>query len=231
MAKSLSTFDVPSLENEAMGTPIEKINQMLSGLGMNQTELAESIGESSKSVHRWLTGKTKKPIPNVMAIIKIARVLGVPVEYLLDDSMDEPTHAALPIEEQSIAEVFRAFGEDRFFGPRAESNEEEMGGFDAEGHLRLLYARYLRVLSQKLREERSKTRAAHAIGPPAKMGELIESVETAVMKAIDPIGAETDFVPEVTPRHGARMTPKMKEILDAGQAAVGKKGKGDRKSG
>lgn len=49
--------------------------------GMSQRELAEKMGVSQVAVSKWETLQTN---PNVEQIIELAKLLGVPVQYLFD---------------------------------------------------------------------------------------------------------------------------------------------------
>jgi transcriptional regulator with XRE-family HTH domain len=85
-----------------------KITRDLERLGLRDTEVARRVGVSPATVGRWQTGT----VPEGPALLGLARVLGVPVEYLLDESMGEPPGPLVAPEEMSFLELARLIGLD-----------------------------------------------------------------------------------------------------------------------
>ncbi|MEQ1560377.1 MAG: S24 family peptidase [Methyloglobulus sp.] len=62
----------------------EKIERAMELAGYSQTTLAAAMGCSPQAVQQWISGLTKPK-----AIKKLANFLGVSVDYLMDDAIDE----------------------------------------------------------------------------------------------------------------------------------------------
>lgn len=231
----LSTYATDSLKTETMDT-IDKINDLLDSLGMSQTDLANAIGESSKTVHRWLTGKTKKPIPNVLALMRIARVLRVPLEFLLDEELRDPRHASLSFEDQALLQLFHAIGEEKFFKPTTGMTTEEAENFNYRLYLITLNNEYLELLVRKMSETTNSRvvaateLAAHKAVAPSVLKAIREGLAGG---ASSPSESALSAAPPPEPKRGVTVSPAMQQILEEGQKAVEakKKGKSGRKSG
>lgn len=65
---------------------IDKINRILAQRGMTGADLSRMIGASRGAYSNWNTGKSNI---SKISLYKIAEALGVPVNELLDDSVDE----------------------------------------------------------------------------------------------------------------------------------------------
>jgi DNA-binding Xre family transcriptional regulator len=103
----------------------EKLAKAMKAAGTNQKQLGASLGLSENRITKW---KDKPKNFSVLDLAKLARALGVPVGYLIDDTFDHPWRADEPWaawlnEAQiqavrivrarglSLDEVIRAFGE------------------------------------------------------------------------------------------------------------------------
>lgn len=87
---------------------IEKIDDLLRKKGMSQAALERSALLSANRISKW---KDEKGEPTGRQALRIARLLDVPVEYLLDDDMEEPPalERLSPAEERAV-EMVRALG-------------------------------------------------------------------------------------------------------------------------
>lgn len=67
----------------------DKLQYLLGERGLTQKQLASATGASTTTVNGWFreVGATKPSFDN---ILPIARAFDVPVEYLLDETLDEP---------------------------------------------------------------------------------------------------------------------------------------------
>ena len=63
----------------------EKVLNILKHKGISQRELAEKVGCTEVSMSRYISGER---VPKAPIVVKIADVLGVPVEYLVSDSIE-----------------------------------------------------------------------------------------------------------------------------------------------
>lgn len=66
----------------------EKFQNLCYENGLNQTRAAERLGVGQKTVSNWMTGKV---VPSISKIKRIAAILGVSDEYLLNDDFNTDT--------------------------------------------------------------------------------------------------------------------------------------------
>lgn len=88
----------------------EKLYKQMLLLGMNQQRLARKSQVSDSEVSRILAGKSQPGLENAF---KLARAVGVSLDYLADDGLDEdPARArdATPVEEREVLELTRDLG-------------------------------------------------------------------------------------------------------------------------
>lgn len=93
--------------NDGMDFP-SKVRKLLDACRMSQADLAESLGTSQQQVSRWL--ESGKP-PKADYLLRLARALGVTVDYLIDDTQDEPAPTSgLRPDEVYLVRVVRGIG-------------------------------------------------------------------------------------------------------------------------
>lgn len=73
----------------------EKIVKARTAQNITQDQLAESLGVSRQTVSKW---ELDVSLPETSRLLKLAKLLSVSVDYLLDDEMDNP-QAKLPMVE------------------------------------------------------------------------------------------------------------------------------------
>ena len=85
---------------------VEKVKKLMTERGLNQSDLAAMIGVSRQKMSLYLDGKAGlKPYQ----LLRMARGLGVDLEYLVDDAMTDPRPSAfLADDERAVLEVYRA---------------------------------------------------------------------------------------------------------------------------
>lgn len=66
----------------------EKLSLLLDRQGLLAADLARELGTAASTVSNWLNGRGSLPRPS--NLLKIARFLDVPVEYLADDDATAP---------------------------------------------------------------------------------------------------------------------------------------------
>jgi transcriptional regulator with XRE-family HTH domain len=82
----------------------EKLQKLCDEQGLDsQRDLARLAKLSKSSVSRWVNGETR---PRMLQALMLARALKVPLEYLIDDAMEE-VPAVLPPDEQFVLRVYR----------------------------------------------------------------------------------------------------------------------------
>lgn len=86
----------------------EKIAIYRKRAGLNQGRLGELVGVSQSRVSAWESGTG---VPDLEQAFRIARILGVTLEFLADDTQDRPTADALTPDEVRMIEMYRARGD------------------------------------------------------------------------------------------------------------------------
>jgi transcriptional regulator with XRE-family HTH domain len=82
----------------------EKLLKLCDERGLDsQRDLARLAKLSKSSVSRWVNGETR---PRMLQALKLARALKVPLEYLIDDAMEEMP-PVLPPDEEFVLRVYR----------------------------------------------------------------------------------------------------------------------------
>jgi transcriptional regulator with XRE-family HTH domain len=76
---------------------------------LSQKELASMVGVAQTRVTEWETGKG---IPTMDKALRIARALGVSLDYLADDALDDPPPAteARSVADEMILDLARELG-------------------------------------------------------------------------------------------------------------------------
>jgi transcriptional regulator with XRE-family HTH domain len=83
----------------------EKVRTLLKACRLSQSDLAEALGTSQPQVSRWLEASTP---PRSDYLLKMARTLGVPVDYLIDAEQDEPPRPpGLSDDERYLLQLYR----------------------------------------------------------------------------------------------------------------------------
>lgn len=82
----------------------EKLLKLCDERGLDsQRDLARLAKLSKSSVNRWVNGETR---PRMLQALQLARALKVPLEYLIDDAMEE-VPPVLPPDEEFVLRVYR----------------------------------------------------------------------------------------------------------------------------
>lgn len=90
----------------------EKLQKLCVQKGLDQAVLAEAVGLSRSSISRILSGAQE---PKLGVAWKLARLLGVPLDYLADEESDEEAERSGALvrvseDEQTILKVVRRLG-------------------------------------------------------------------------------------------------------------------------
>jgi|SRR5579864_3044971 len=84
-----------------------KLRNLLRDRGLTQGNLADLLEISPSQVSDWIREKT---MPSVASGLKLARVLKVTMDYLFDDSQEQPPKPELTSEEKTLLAVIRRLG-------------------------------------------------------------------------------------------------------------------------
>ena len=91
----------------------EKLQNLRRAAGLSQEQLAEQLGVTRQAVSKWETGEGKPDIDN---LLPLAKLLHTTVDYLLDDTANQPRaeEAQTPPRSQSVGrelwEQLKSFG-------------------------------------------------------------------------------------------------------------------------
>lgn len=83
---------------------LEKILGLLTERGLTQKQLEHEAGLSENRISKWKAGQGS---PSAVSIGRMAKILGVPAEYLLDDSLDAVPPPILTRDEEELVRAFR----------------------------------------------------------------------------------------------------------------------------
>lgn len=83
----------------------EKLKALCAAKDLTPADLARKIGGVPKStMYNWFNGRND---PDIKSAKLIADALGVPLDYLADDSLDEPPALDLSPDERRIVDIIR----------------------------------------------------------------------------------------------------------------------------
>jgi transcriptional regulator with XRE-family HTH domain len=108
---------------------VDKVLKLAKDKRITQAQLATMIGAHPSRLSEWKNDEGK---PSIAQALRMARVLDVSLDYLADDSMDEPpVRQELPEDEKALLRLYRALkpalGEDeamrRLAGQSADGRE------------------------------------------------------------------------------------------------------------
>jgi transcriptional regulator with XRE-family HTH domain len=85
----------------------QKVGKILEDRGLKQADLAEMVGVSRQRISNWFAGTGQ---PNPDRLLRIARALGVTMEYLADEAMDTPVRSDLTEDQKLILQVIVDLG-------------------------------------------------------------------------------------------------------------------------
>lgn len=89
---------------------VEKLQNLIVDRGLTQTVFEPMAGLPENRISKWAGGQGE---PTARQALRMARQLGVSVEYLIDDQLDrDPGAPSVPLslQDQMILEAYRAFG-------------------------------------------------------------------------------------------------------------------------
>lgn len=111
----------------------EKLNKLFDARRLTLDEVAAAVGVSKTTVHSWVSApvpesrtkaKAARPTksgrprkvagpatPRLDVALRLARLLGVPLEYLADDAQDEPRAVGLSRDEEVVLDMARTLGD------------------------------------------------------------------------------------------------------------------------
>lgn len=84
----------------------DKVRGLMKSRGLTQKTVALSLGTNQPVVSDWVRNDT--PPVDRGRLIALARLLGVSVDYLIDDAMETPDAKDLTLDEKTILDVIKA---------------------------------------------------------------------------------------------------------------------------
>ncbi|SIN97791.1 Transcriptional regulator, contains XRE-family HTH domain [Singulisphaera sp. GP187] len=85
---------------------IEKVMKLTREKGVNQSELSRQIQVHPSRFSEWKSGNSR---PSLTQVVSMARVLGVSVDYLVKDEVENQTNdSGLSSDEEAVITLFRA---------------------------------------------------------------------------------------------------------------------------
>ena len=88
----------------------EKLKALMKRHRYSQTDVAKGVDVSQSLVSLWTKGKS---VPALDDAARLAKFLGVGLDYLGDDEMDDPPASEFSESERALIELVRAMGLDR----------------------------------------------------------------------------------------------------------------------
>jgi transcriptional regulator with XRE-family HTH domain len=111
-----------------------KIEKLLRAKGWKQNAFEKAAVLAENRLSKWKDGQGE---PTLRQASRMARLLGVPLEYLADDELeDPPAGPGLTDDERAILDLYRALGLDRAEGLRRLATPSAPGGQMAAGPAR-----------------------------------------------------------------------------------------------
>lgn len=108
----------------------EKIAKQRKEKGLTQSQLAEMINVSNKTISRWETGEG---YPEISLLVPLAKALGVSTDYLLkDDASDEDAQTQSGTSREEAAKSEGASSETQTESAREEAPKQKHGERKAE---------------------------------------------------------------------------------------------------
>lgn len=87
---------------------LDKIQALIKAKGLTQKEVEAQLGFAENRISKWINGAGE---PKAHQVWLLARALGVSAEYLLNDSIDDPTNdTGLTEDERYILKTVRSIG-------------------------------------------------------------------------------------------------------------------------
>jgi transcriptional regulator with XRE-family HTH domain len=83
----------------------EKLKKLRKERGWSQDELGQQVGIHGRHVGKYEIGRA---MPNAETVVTIARVLGVSIDYLLRDDLDEGSTPGATLRDQDLLRQFEA---------------------------------------------------------------------------------------------------------------------------
>ena len=85
----------------------ERITELRKMQNLSQGQLAQAMDVSRQAVSKWETGES---LPDTNKLLAIGRLLGVTVDYLLDDEQTDPVPTSAGPRKSGFARFWRTYG-------------------------------------------------------------------------------------------------------------------------
>lgn len=110
----------------------EKVSMLIGRMGISQSELSRRSGIDRSMISDALNGKHALRLGNAL---KVARALGVSLEYLADEGMSEPPPPAIGADELALIRLARLMGMDEAMRRLVQAPPSGDGGKELRGVL------------------------------------------------------------------------------------------------
>lgn len=86
---------------------VEKLRKLIEERGLTQTAVETAAHLSANRISKWAGGQGE---PTARQALRLAQIFGVPVAYLIDDSLDDLPEPPPPLsdDERAVLELFQA---------------------------------------------------------------------------------------------------------------------------
>lgn len=88
-------------------TLCEKLIDLRRKAGLSQEQMAQQLDVSRQAVSKWETGES---LPDTNKLLATGRLLGVTVDYLLDDEQTDPAPTSAGPRKSGFARFWRTYG-------------------------------------------------------------------------------------------------------------------------
>ena len=93
-------------------TMVEKLSALLRSKGLTQSAFEAKALLSENRISKWKNGTGE---PSAKEALRMARILEVPLEYLVDDEEDDPAPYRETQRDRQLREIIRLYGADQVY--------------------------------------------------------------------------------------------------------------------
>ena len=148
----------------------DKLTRLAAEFRFSQRDLAMRLpGVSTTTINRWLNGESE---PRLRDALRLANLFGIGLEFLADDTMDDPSPALMTEDEAAIIDLYHALGLDRREAMKRLANAAVPSEGVSLGSLRDLTALDERNERERLEAIKAANRAAKHARRDSESGKI-----------------------------------------------------------